>query len=173
MGWKKLKAQLAQDPEVQAAFAQEFPHAKVADAVAELRARHGLTQLELANRIGSTQSVIARLESGRRAVSTSLLSRIAEALGLEWAPVFHQPVAAALPEPVRVFSYRYGAQFIAYSSAFRINARQGNWSLIVDAGEWPERTTEFVPFSPPDRPAGRPEMTIFANETTRLEPVSC
>lgn len=45
------------------------------------RTRAGLTQAELAQRMGTTQSVVARLESGRGKPSTRTLERYAKATG--------------------------------------------------------------------------------------------
>lgn len=53
-------------------------------ALAELlraRTRAGLTQTELAERMHTTQSTIARLESGRSMPSMRTLARYAEATG--------------------------------------------------------------------------------------------
>ena len=62
-------------------------HAKeafeIAARVRKARERLGLTQAELAARIGSTQPAIARLEAGGVTPSLDTLHRIAEALGLE------------------------------------------------------------------------------------------
>jgi len=80
-------------------FAEELrrvvPYAPVGDAVFALRAKRGLTQRELAALAGTTQSVIARLESGEHEIRVGILNRIAEALGLTWRPVFDDPAAAA------------------------------------------------------------------------------
>jgi transcriptional regulator with XRE-family HTH domain len=70
------------------AYAQRYPHAQVALAVAALRGRLGLTQADFADRIGTSQSAVARLESGRHGIQVSLLNRIADAFGLSWAPNF-------------------------------------------------------------------------------------
>ena len=79
-------------------FAEELrrviPYAPVGDAVFALRAERGLTQRELATRAGTTQSVIARLESGEHEIRVGILNRIAEALGLTWRVVFDDPAAA-------------------------------------------------------------------------------
>jgi transcriptional regulator with XRE-family HTH domain len=48
----------------------------------EARARAGLTQQQLAERMHTTQAVIARLESGRVKSSTRTLERLATATGL-------------------------------------------------------------------------------------------
>ena len=50
-------------------------------AVAEARIRSGLSQVELARRMKTTQSTIARLESGRGRPSTRTLDRFAKATG--------------------------------------------------------------------------------------------
>jgi transcriptional regulator with XRE-family HTH domain len=49
--------------------------------VAKARARAGLSQAQLAKRMRTTQSTIARLESGRGKPSTRTLSRFAKATG--------------------------------------------------------------------------------------------
>lgn len=72
---------LLKDPEVRFAYEQEMARTKIALAVREARRRARLTQAELARRIGSSQSVIARLESGTdsRTPSLPLLAHIAAA----------------------------------------------------------------------------------------------
>jgi transcriptional regulator with XRE-family HTH domain len=54
--------------------------ASIAGEVAERRAARGLSQRELAQLVGTTQSAIARLESGGRPPRIDTLLRIAEAL---------------------------------------------------------------------------------------------
>ena len=49
--------------------------------VAKARARAGLSQAQLAKRMKTTQSTIARLESGRGLPSTRTLGRFAKATG--------------------------------------------------------------------------------------------
>jgi len=51
--------------------------------VRAVREKSGLTQAELAERLGSHQPAIARLEAGDTNVNMRTLERIAEALGLE------------------------------------------------------------------------------------------
>jgi len=60
------------------ALEEEFA---LAAEVAKARLRAGLSQAELARRMNTTQSSIARLESGRSRPSTSTLARFAEATG--------------------------------------------------------------------------------------------
>lgn len=60
------------------ALGEEFG---LAAAVAKARLRAGLSQAELARRMKTTQSTIARLESGRGKPSTRTLDRFAKATG--------------------------------------------------------------------------------------------
>ena len=57
------------------------PEFALARAVIDARATAGLTQEQLAQRMDNTQSVIARLESGRTRRSTQTLERLATATG--------------------------------------------------------------------------------------------
>lgn len=56
----------------------------------EARTRAGLTQEQLAKRMRTTQSVIARLEGGRVRPSTKTLERIARATGTRLRISFEQ-----------------------------------------------------------------------------------
>ena len=78
---KDLKAMLFKDPEVRKEYdALEEEFALIAE-VARARMRSGLSQNELAKRMNTTQSTIARLESGRGKPSTRTLTRFAKATG--------------------------------------------------------------------------------------------
>jgi transcriptional regulator with XRE-family HTH domain len=54
-----------------------------AQLIREARLRAGLTQAELAHRIGTTQSSVARWEAGRTRPSIETLTEIVSACGLE------------------------------------------------------------------------------------------
>lgn len=54
---------------------------KIGERIADLREASGLTQAQLAKKLKTTQSAIARIESGRQNVSTDLLKRVSKALG--------------------------------------------------------------------------------------------
>jgi ribosome-binding protein aMBF1 (putative translation factor) len=57
--------------------------AQIADRVAERRTAMGLSQRDLAERCGTTQSAIARLERGGRPPRIDTLLRIADALNCD------------------------------------------------------------------------------------------
>lgn len=59
-------------------FEEEFA---LATAVIGARNRAGLTQAELARKMGTTQPVVARLEGGRTRPSMRTLERLAKATG--------------------------------------------------------------------------------------------
>jgi ribosome-binding protein aMBF1 (putative translation factor) len=78
---REFMAKSLADPEVKREFdalEQEFA---IASELIGARARAGLSQAELAQRMGTSQSAIARLESGRTLPSTKTLLRFAEATG--------------------------------------------------------------------------------------------
>ena len=69
------------DPTIDARLEQGVEELKIAQQIYELRTAAGLTQRELADRIGTTQTVISRLESADyEGHSFSMLRRIAKAL---------------------------------------------------------------------------------------------
>jgi len=70
------EAEQMRDPEFRAAAEELEP----AYQVARLRIIRGLTQEELAEKVGTKQSSIARLENGKRPPSLSFLRRVVEAL---------------------------------------------------------------------------------------------
>ena len=61
-------------------FREAYAKYEVAQQVIRLRMARGLTQAQLAERVGTTQSSIARLESGGREPSLSFLRRVVKAL---------------------------------------------------------------------------------------------
>ena len=66
-----------EDPEYRAAYESLRPIYQLI----RRRIDQGLTQAELAERVGTTQSSIARLESGKHKPSLQMLEKVAEALG--------------------------------------------------------------------------------------------
>ncbi|WP_017326270.1 helix-turn-helix domain-containing protein [Synechococcus sp. PCC 7336] len=69
------------DPEYLAEYQQLGEEFEIAKALIEARVSAGLTQAEVAKRMKTTQSVIARLEGGRSNPSTGTLEKFAAATG--------------------------------------------------------------------------------------------
>lgn len=70
------------DEELRELVEEEAVHSHVATLLHEARLRAGLTQAQLAERIGSRQSVVSRLENADyRGHSIAMLVRVADALG--------------------------------------------------------------------------------------------
>ena len=91
---KDLHRKWSRDPEYCNAYEALAPEFELARAVIGARLKAGLTQAELALRMETTQSVIARLESGRTRPSTQTLARLAAATGTRMRIVF-EPASAA------------------------------------------------------------------------------
>ena len=80
---KQFKRRAFARPEVKAAYDASADEFAFLDEVLRARAEAGLTQAEVAARIGTTQSAIARLESAepKHSPSIATLQRYAKALG--------------------------------------------------------------------------------------------
>jgi ribosome-binding protein aMBF1 (putative translation factor) len=80
----KVLARQLRDP----AFRAEWERTAVARVVGarlvEYRVEHGITQTELARRLGMKQPAVARLEAGEHNPSFETLARLASALGIEF-----------------------------------------------------------------------------------------
>lgn len=76
-----LKVRLLANPEVQAEYDRLAPEFEIATELVRARERAGLSQEEVALRMGTTQSAVARLESGKTLPSTRTLIRFAQATG--------------------------------------------------------------------------------------------
>lgn len=66
----------------------------VGERLRQLRHEAGLTQSELATRLGTTQSAVARLERGRHRTSLELIDRVATALGCQTFVLIQQKRSA-------------------------------------------------------------------------------
>ena len=80
---KQLRAKALGRAEVKAQFVELGEEYALLDEFLKARAEQGLTQAQVAEKIGTTQSAVARMESGRGKHSPSLetLSKYADALG--------------------------------------------------------------------------------------------
>ena len=83
MRWDKFKATALARPDVRKEYSALDEEFAFLDEVLKARAAAGLTQAEVAARVGTTQSAIARPESGEAKHSPSIatLQKYASALG--------------------------------------------------------------------------------------------
>lgn len=91
---KWMDARLAADPELARAVEERLAEMRVEQELVALREKRGLTQKELAVRIGTTQPYVAKLESGRvQNLGLKTLVKYATALGsqltVRFEPVRH------------------------------------------------------------------------------------
>jgi transcriptional regulator with XRE-family HTH domain len=70
------------DPAYRREYQALEPEFALIEAMIQARGHAHFTQAQLARRMGTTQAVIARLESGRTKPSTRTLERFAEATGM-------------------------------------------------------------------------------------------
>ena len=59
--------------------------------IAEWREDKGLTQQQLADRLGTSDVTVSRWETGARKPDADAQQAIAEALGIEWQDLFRHP----------------------------------------------------------------------------------
>ena len=78
-----LHEKWSQDPGYRKAYDELGPEFEIVRSLIQARIDAGLTQAELAERMSTTQSVIARLESGRVRPSTRTLERVAQSTGTQ------------------------------------------------------------------------------------------
>jgi LacI family transcriptional regulator, galactose operon repressor len=79
--WAELRDERLTEPAARKAFDAAQRDMALGDLVRALRLGKGLTQSQLAGRMGTTQSAIARLEAGGRTPSLDTLQSLAETLG--------------------------------------------------------------------------------------------
>lgn len=75
------------DPEYQAGYEKAGRAAVIAELVYTARTQAGLTQAQLAERMGTSSSAVSRLESAGTVPTVTTLARLAEALGLQLSVV--------------------------------------------------------------------------------------
>ena len=78
---KELKQRFMEDPEFREEYARVDDEYTLVEALVRARTTAKLTQAEVARRLGTTQSAIARLEGGKVSPSFTTLRRYAEATG--------------------------------------------------------------------------------------------
>jgi predicted transcriptional regulator len=78
---RTLKKKWMKNPAFKMAYDELETEDATIRACIEARDEAGLTQADVAERMGTTQPVVARLESGRQAPSLATLKRYAKAVG--------------------------------------------------------------------------------------------
>ena len=76
----KLRRKLLTDPEIKAEYDRLGPIFAVLGEMIEARLAAGLTQAEVAARMGTSQSVVARLENARHMPTFDMVARYAAAV---------------------------------------------------------------------------------------------
>jgi DNA-binding XRE family transcriptional regulator len=77
-----LKKKLMQNPQFREEYEKADAEFQLVEALINARTKAKLSQAEIARRVGTTQSAIARLEGGGVTPSLSTLRRYAEATGM-------------------------------------------------------------------------------------------
>ena len=81
--WSKVKKELLKDKGVYKEYKRLEPRYRLISELIAARARKGMTQKELADKVGTKQSAIARIEGGNANPSFDFLQKITKALGSE------------------------------------------------------------------------------------------
>ena len=78
--WKQLKSELLQNKAVKKEYDRLAPRYKIISELISARLKNGITQKELAQKIGTKQSAIARFEAGNVNPSLGFLEKMAEVM---------------------------------------------------------------------------------------------
>ena len=82
VSWKTIKQQMIEeDSEFATAYEELAPEYEIARQLMKARLERGMTQKELAAKIGTRQSNISRIERGQQNTSIGLLNKVAKGLG--------------------------------------------------------------------------------------------
>lgn len=79
--WEDVKKELLKDPKVKAEYDRLEPEYKLISKIIEARIKNKMTQAELAKKVGTKQSAIARFEAGNSNPTLDFMDRLATALG--------------------------------------------------------------------------------------------
>ncbi len=77
--FERYLAQQMKDRKFRKAYEEESQRLKIAYQIAKLRKQQKLSQKELARKLRTTQSVVARMETGEQNFTTDTLQKIAAA----------------------------------------------------------------------------------------------
>ncbi|MDP8928572.1 MAG: helix-turn-helix domain-containing protein [Actinomycetota bacterium] len=88
--WREIKAGRADTAERRSGYLDAVADEELGQRLRELRLQAGLTQAELAARVGISQPNVARLESGINPPNLSTLRKIADALSADVVVAFEK-----------------------------------------------------------------------------------
>ncbi len=109
-----LAEDLAEDEEFRRIWEETATERHIARQIVHYRTSHGLSQQELAARVGTSHSQISRMESGRYPTRVGTLKRIGDALGLNLT-ITYEPKG----EVVAAHAETTASQGVSTSSATR------------------------------------------------------
>lgn len=78
---KKLRDEWMKDPAFRSEYERLTPEFTLARELIKARTKAKMTQAQVARRMGTTQSVVARIESGQNAPNLKTLEKYARAVG--------------------------------------------------------------------------------------------
>ncbi len=160
---------IGESPERQASIETERVNAEVAQAIYDLRREAGLTQKELAEIIGTTQSVISRLEDADyEGHSLSMLSRIAGHLDRRLV-IKMVPRPASSPGPKGAKSVKDPQQPYLKSSfqPGQIAPRSGQYQQIGPRGGRGKQVTMVKGEALPPTPRGKMTYVLVDPKKSR------
>ena len=79
--FSEFKKRALKDPEIKAEYDRLGPEYEIIEAIIRKRLENGMTQKQLAEKMGTKQSALSRLESGNYNPSLAFLKKVASALG--------------------------------------------------------------------------------------------
>jgi len=81
--WENVKKELLKDKKVAEEYERLAPRYQLISELIRIRIKKGLTQEELAKKVGTKQSAIARIESGNANPSLNSIGKILQAMNVE------------------------------------------------------------------------------------------
>ncbi len=79
--FSEFKKRALKDPQIKAEYDRLGPEYEIIEAIIRKRLEKGMSQKQLAEKMGTKQSALSRLESGNYNPSLAFLKKVATALG--------------------------------------------------------------------------------------------
>lgn len=81
--FEAYRKELLKDPKMKRYYDEYGKQLEISYSILQMRKKQGMSQLELAKKIGTTQSNVARIEAGEQNFTTETLYKIAKAFKRE------------------------------------------------------------------------------------------